>query len=147
MCCRAFATSENVDKLTDYSYLTKSILLPAVSFARAREWITETEEHILTSVIKMKVVTSSDIAKALPTLTANQRTYQIKNLVEQGMLLPVSPGSRQYTIGFSNNYLVRGVIKALGGAGGHSRTTRQAVMGRYPFNWKSTRVVPRKSRT
>ena len=29
------------------------------------------------------------------------------------MLLPVSPGSRQYTFGFSNNYLVRGVIKAL----------------------------------
>jgi len=29
------------------------------------------------------------------------------------MLLPINPGSRQYTLGFSNNYLVRGVIKAL----------------------------------
>jgi Fic family protein len=104
---------EKVDKLTDYGYLTKCILLPAVSFARSREWITETEEQILVSVIKMKVVKSSDIAQALPALTANQRTYQIKNLVEQGMLLPINPGSRQYTIGFSNNYLVRGVIKAL----------------------------------
>lgn len=102
-----------MDKLTDYGYLTKCILLPAVSFARSREWITETEEQILVSVIKMKVVKSSDIAQALPALTANQRTYQIKNLVEQGMLLPINPGSRQYTIGFSNNYLVRGVIKAL----------------------------------
>jgi len=54
-----------------------------------------------------------DIAQALPALTANQRTYQIKNLIQQGMLLPINPGSRQYTIGFSNNYLVRGVIKAL----------------------------------
>ncbi len=61
----------------------------------------------------MKVVKSSDIAQALPALTANQRTYQIKILVEQGMLLPINPGSRQYTLGFSNNYLVRGVIKAL----------------------------------
>ena len=86
---------------------------PAVSFARSREWITETEEQILVSVIKVKVVKSSGIAQALPTLTANQRTYQIKNLVEQGMLLPINPGSRQYTIGFSNIYLVRGVIKAL----------------------------------
>ncbi|MFK3774792.1 Fic family protein [Pseudomonas sp. NPDC089406] len=104
---------QKVDKLTDYGYLTQAILLPAVSFARSREWITQTEEHILASVVKMKVVKSSDIAQALPTLTTNQRTYQIKNLVEQGMLLPVSPGSRQYTVGFSNNYLVRGVIKAL----------------------------------
>jgi len=104
---------EKVDKLTDYSYLTKCILQPAVSFARSREWITETEEQILICVIKMKVMKSSDIAQALPALTPNQRTYQIKNLVEQGMLLPVNPGSRQYTLGFSNNYLVRGVIKAL----------------------------------
>ena len=54
-----------------------------------------------------------DIAQAVPGLTASQRTYQIKKLVDQGMLLPVSSGSRQYTIGFSNNYLIRGVIKAL----------------------------------
>ncbi|MGF6394715.1 Fic family protein [Pseudomonas plecoglossicida] len=104
---------EKVDKLTDYGYLTKCILHPAVSFARSREWITETEEQILISVIKMKVVKSSDIAQALPALNPNQRTYQIRNLVEQGMLLPINPGSRQYTLGFSNNYLVRGVIKAL----------------------------------
>jgi Fic family protein len=104
---------EKVDKLTNYGYLTKSILFPAVSFARSREWITEVEEQILASAIQMKVVKSADIAEALPKLTSSQRTYQIRKLVDQGMLVPVSPGSRQYTIGFSNNYLIRGVIKAL----------------------------------
>ncbi|MQG96533.1 Fic family protein [Pseudomonas sp. MN1F] len=104
---------EKVDRLTQYGYLTKSILSPAVSYARSREWITAVEEQILDCAISMKVVKSGDIAQAVPKLTASQRTYQIKNLVEQGMLIPVSPGSRQYTIGFSNNYLVRGVIKAL----------------------------------
>ncbi|MFZ5934475.1 Fic family protein [Pseudomonas sp. HS6-2] len=104
---------EKVDKLTQYGYLTKSVLSPAVSYARSREWITSVEEQILVCAINMKVVKSADIAQAVPKLTAAQRTYQIKNLVEQGMLLPVSPGSRQYTIGFSNNYLIRGVIKAL----------------------------------
>lgn len=104
---------EKVDKLTNYGYLTKSILFPAVSFARSREWITEVEEQILASAIKMKVVKSADIAEVLPKLTSSQRTYQIRKLVDQGMLVPVSPGSRQYTIGFSNNYLIRGVIKAL----------------------------------
>jgi hypothetical protein len=29
------------------------------------------------------------------------------------MLLPTSLGARQYTLGFYNNYLIRGVIKAL----------------------------------
>lgn len=104
---------EKVDKLTNYGYLTKCILSPAVSFARSREWITEAEEQILACAIRLKVLRSGDIAQALPKLTSSQRTYQIRKLVERGMLLPVTAGSRQYTIGFSNNYLIRGVIKAL----------------------------------
>lgn len=59
------------------------------------------------------MVKSSDLAPALPGLTANQRTYQLKKLVDQGMFRPVVEGARQYTIGFSNNYLIRGVVKAL----------------------------------
>jgi Fic family protein len=104
---------EKVDKLTNYGYLTKAILSPAVRFARDREWITEVEEQILVVAISKKVVKAADIAHAAPALTPSQRTYQIRKLVDQGMLVPVSPGSRQYTIGFSNNYLIRGVIKAL----------------------------------
>ncbi len=104
---------EKVDRLTNYAYLTKCILAPAVAFAREREWITETEETVLSVAIKLKVVKSADVAAALPQQSSNQRTYLIKKLVDQGMLLPLNPGARQYTIGFSNNYLIRGVIKSL----------------------------------
>jgi Fic family protein len=104
---------EKVDRLTKYSYLTKYILVPAVAFAREREWITETEESVLSIAIKSKVVKSADVAAVLPNQSSNQRTYLIKKLVDQGMLLPLNPGARQYTIGFSNNYLIRGVIKSL----------------------------------
>lgn len=102
-----------VDRLTDYAYLKHSILSPAVEFARQREWITKTEEAVLDTAITEGVVKSSDLAKTLPNLSASQRTYLIKKLVSQGMLLPINEGARQYTIGFSNNYLIRGVIKGL----------------------------------
>jgi Fic family protein len=102
-----------VDRLTQYAYLTKSILNPAIAFARERRWITETEESVLSVAIKAKVVKSADLSGVLPELKSAQRTYLIKKLVDQGMLLPISEGARQYTIGFSNNYLIRGVIKAL----------------------------------
>lgn len=104
---------EKVNRLTDYRYLTRYILAPAITFARDRQWITAAEETVLTTAIKSGVVKSSDIAQALPKLTAGQRTYQIKKLVDQGMLLPISTNARQYTIGFSNSYLIRGTIKAL----------------------------------
>lgn len=102
-----------VDRLTKYAYLTQSILNPAVAFARERKWITTTEASVLTLAIKAKVVKSADLVAALPNLTNGQRTYLIKKLVEQGMLVPINEGARQYTIGFSNNYLIRGVIKTL----------------------------------
>lgn len=102
-----------VDLLTQYPYLTKSILAPAISYARERQWITSTEESVLVLAIRNKIVKSADIANILPKLNTAQRTYLIRKLVEQGMLLPINEGARQYTIGFSNNYLIRGVIKAL----------------------------------
>lgn len=104
---------EKVDRLTNYAYLTKAILVPAIAFAREREWITETEELVLSAAIKHKVVKSADVAAVLTKHSSNQRTYLIKKLVDQGMLLPLTNGARQYTIGFSNNYLIRGVIKSL----------------------------------
>ncbi len=65
----------------------------------------------------MGVAKAADLAEAMPHLTAHQRTYQIKKLVERKMLQPVSDGARQYTFGFSNNYLMRGVIRALSAEG------------------------------
>lgn len=102
-----------VDRLTNYAYLKQSILNPAVTYARERELITGTEESVLFMAIKSGVVKSGDLTSVLPDLSSSQRTYLIKKLVGQNMLLPISEGARQYTIGFSNNYLIRGVIKSL----------------------------------
>ena len=46
-------------------------------------------------------------------LNQGQRTYMIKKLVERRMLKPIKEGSRQYAIGFSNSFLMRGIIFAL----------------------------------
>ncbi len=49
----------------------------------------------------------------MPGMSAAQRTYQIRKLVERKMLLPIKEGARQYTLGFSNSYLMRGIVRAL----------------------------------
>jgi len=104
---------KKVDLLTKYAYLTASILTPAITFARQRQWITGTEELVLTLAVRSRILKSSDLNSILPELKSPQRTYLIKKLVGQGMLLPLTENGRQYTIGFSNNFLIRGVIKAL----------------------------------
>ena len=107
------AELKKVDQLTRYDYLTSQILNPALHYARGRALITAQEEAVLAAAIKKGVVKAADLSSAMPDLNATQRTYQIKRLVERKMLQPIQPNSRQYTIGFDNSYLMRGVIHAL----------------------------------
>lgn len=102
-----------MDRLADYENLKSEILLPALTHARQRQLVTSEEEAILMAAIKGGVVKSADLSEAMPGLTGQQRTYQIKRLVKDGMLQPIHPDARQYTIGFSNNTLLRGVVRAL----------------------------------
>ncbi|MBE7942173.1 MULTISPECIES: hypothetical protein [Ramlibacter] len=102
-----------VNRLADYGHLQTAVLLPAVGHARARQLITPQEEAVLTTTIKAGVVKSGDLEAAMPELNANKRTYQIRKLVESGMLQPIKEGARRYSIGFSHNMLLRGVVRAL----------------------------------
>jgi len=98
-----------VDRLANFSYLSAKILTPALSYAKERELITV----VLHIAAHNGVAKAADFVAAMPGMTAAQRTYQIKKLVERNILQPIKDGARQYTIGFSGSYLMRGVIQAL----------------------------------
>lgn len=102
-----------IDRLTDAGYLIERILTPALHHARERELVTLMEEQILLATARLGVAKASDLKAAMPTLSERQRTYQIGKLIERGMLAPIREGARQYTIGFANSFLIRGVIRAL----------------------------------
>ena len=108
---------KKVDRLANYDYLKARILVPALAYARERQFVTQQEEAILAATIKAGTVRAGNIAEVLPALKATQLTYQIKKLLAAGMLQQVEPGARRYTIGFSNNTLLRAVIRALEGEG------------------------------
>lgn len=102
-----------VDRLADYRYLQSKILLPAVAHARQRQLVTGQEEAVLMATIRAGVVKAGHLEAALPGLNAHQRTYQIRKLVDSGMLQPIQPKARQYTIGFAHNMLLRSVVRSL----------------------------------
>jgi Fic family protein len=104
---------KKVDQLADYAQLQSRILMPAVSYARERQLVTPQEAAVLVATIRGGVVKSADLEGAMPGLTASQRTYQIRKLVENRMIARISEGARFYTICFSHSVLLRGVIRAL----------------------------------
>ncbi len=106
-----------VDRLTEFDYLNDRILAPALAHAKERQLVTDLEEAVLRIAAREGVTKAADLAAAMPGLSSAQRTYQIRKLVERKMLQPINPGARQYTIGFSNNVLMRGIILALSNEG------------------------------
>lgn len=102
-----------VDQLSDFNFLAKNIILPALKLAKERQWITATEALILQIALVNRIAKAADFKEATKALSDAQRTYQIKKMVERKLLIPIEEGARQYTIGFRNNYLMRGVVQAL----------------------------------
>lgn len=108
---------EKIDKLTDYSFLRKEILLPAISHSLERKYITDVEAKILRKVIDNQVVQAGDLKEFFVGKLSAEVSRQIKKLIDKKMLVPENEGTRKYILRFDNNYLLRGVIKALGEKG------------------------------
>lgn len=106
---------EKIDRLLDRKYLLETILSPALSFALERENITRREYDILRAVMQNPdmSIKSADIETVIGKESPVQRSRIIKRLKDKKMLMPLTEKGRVYTMGFANNYLLRGVIHVL----------------------------------
>ncbi len=106
---------EKIDKLLDLDYTVNFVLLPMLSFALDREHITKREYEILTAIVKQKdmSIKSADLEKIIGQESPVQRSRILKKLKDKNMLVPFTEKGRIYTIGFVNNYLLRGIAHVL----------------------------------
>jgi Fic family protein len=107
------AEMEKVDRLLDYDYLKKEILLPALSFAKERQVITALEMLILRRAVERQVIQAADIREFFSGKDNAIISRHIKRLIEKKMLITEQPGARKYIISFNNNYLLRGIMRSL----------------------------------
>jgi len=104
---------EKIDRLLDYNYLKKEILLPTLAYSLERKYITDVEAKILKRAIDKPVIQASDIKEFFVGQDNAIISRQIKKLIEKKMLMPEREGARKYLIRFDNNFLLRGIIKSL----------------------------------
>lgn len=105
---------EKIDKLTDYDFLRKEILIPAINHSLERKYITDVEAKILKKVTEKQVVQAGDVKEFFVGKLNAEVSRQIRRLIDKKMLIPENEGARKYILRFDNNYLLRGVINALG---------------------------------
>lgn len=108
---------EKIDKLSDYNFLRKEILLPSTNHSLERKFITDVETKILKRVVDKQVISASDIKDIFPGKADAEVSRQIKKLIDRKMLIPEKEGTRKYVLRFDNSYLIRSIIKQLGDKG------------------------------
>ena len=104
---------EKIDKLTDYQFLKKEILMPTIHYSLERKYITDVEYKILKRTIDKQVIQASDLKEFFVGKADSEVSRQIRKLIEKRMLMPESNGARKYLIRFDNNFLLRGIMKTL----------------------------------
>jgi Fic family protein len=108
---------EKIDKLSDYNFLRKEILLPSIHHSLERKFITDVETKILKRVVDKQVISASDIKDIFPGKADAEVSRQIRKLIDRKMLIPEKEGTRKYVLRFDNSYLIRSIIKQLGDKG------------------------------
>jgi Fic family protein len=108
---------EKIDKLLDYNFLRKEILIPTINHSLDRKYITDVEAKILRKVVDLQVIQASDVKEYFTGKVGAEVSRQIRRLIDKKMLAPEKEGARKYVLRFDNNYLLRGIIKTLGEKG------------------------------
>ena len=108
---------EKIDKLLDYNFLRKEILLPTISHSLERKYITDAEGKILKKAVDMQVIQAADVKEFFAGKADAEVSRQIRKLIDKKMLAPEKEGTRKYVLRFDNSYLLRSVIKSLGEKG------------------------------
>lgn len=104
---------EKVDRLTDYEFLSKKILYPAIQYSLEQEHIKDTESKILKKAVEKQIIQASDLKGIFPGKIGSEISRQIRKLIDKKMLKPLKPKGKKYIIEFANNYLLRGIIRSL----------------------------------
>lgn len=108
---------EKIDRLTNYQYLKKEILIPAIDYSFERRFINDFEYKILKLVIDNQVIQAGDLKLIFKNKLSAELSRQIKKLINKNMLIPEKESARKYILRFDNSHLLRGIIFALGEKG------------------------------
>lgn len=104
-----------IDQLCDYEYLKQHVLLPSLTDAVAKRYVTDEQAAVLRQAINKKdqVIQSNDLLSVLPNKTSSERSRIIRSMKDSGLLMPISEKARKYVISFSNNYWMRSILSSL----------------------------------
>jgi Fic family protein len=102
-----------INRLTDYTYLAKHVLIPTINTGLDRGYLNKVESEILKRGIIAQQFKAFDIGNWIRGLSPRQKTHLIGKLKYNGFIRPIKQNGRTYFVNFMNNFLMRGLVQTL----------------------------------
>lgn len=102
-----------VNKLLDFDFLYKNILVPTIKLGAERGYLNKAEAKVLNIGILKQSFKATELDEAFKGLTSRQKTHLIAKMKESGFIRPLKENGRTYCVSFMNNFLMRSLIQVL----------------------------------
>lgn len=102
-----------VNKLLDFEFLYKNILVPTINLGIERGYLNKEEAKVLNIGILKQSFKANELDDSLKGLTSRQKTHLISKMKESGFIKPLKENGRTYYVSFMNNFLMRSLIQVL----------------------------------
>lgn len=102
-----------VNKLLDFDFLYKKILVPTIKLGAERGYLNKEEAKILSVGIFKQSFKANELDEAFVGITSRQRTHLIAKMKDAGFIKPLKENGRTYCVSFMNNMLMRSLIQVL----------------------------------
>jgi len=102
-----------VNKLLDFDFLYKNILVPTIKLGAERGYINKEEAKVLNIGILKQSFKATELDEAFVGLSSRQKTHLIAKMKESGFIRPLKKNGRTYYVSFMNNFLMRSLIQVL----------------------------------
>jgi Fic family protein len=102
-----------VNKLLDFDFLHKRILVPTINLGIQRGYLSKGEAKVLALGIQKQKFKAKELDDAIEGLSSRQRTRLICKMKQAGFIRPIKDGGRIYCVTFMNNYLMRSLVQIL----------------------------------
>ncbi len=108
---------ESIDRLADYDYMRRSILLPAIQVAHTNKLIDDRERQILSIAVAKREFQAGDIKHLFPNVAHTEISRYLRGMREKKLIKPITKNARRYVVEIAEGYLLRGIMKALDAEG------------------------------
>lgn len=104
---------KKIGMLTDYDFLEKQLLKPAIARGLEKKYLTEKQSLVLLKAVEKQVIQASDVKEVYPYKSDTEISREIKKMIDKKLLVKEFIGTRKYVLSLQDNCVLMEMLYIL----------------------------------